>query len=193
MEGKASYSFAQGDMTGKIWVSGASYDASVATIAAVANTSTVVGGGFGNAVTNASSANVTVADIGATVSAAGFTATGYYYKGEGAGTTILGANGRNGSVQRDSDGGYAQLTYALPTKTKVGIAYGISNLDRGNGETAASVTNLVSENERITVGAYHPLTKHLNLVAEYNNIESKAHNNNSNESKTYSAGAILFF
>jgi len=193
MEGKASYSFAQGDMTGKIWVSGASYDASVATIAAVANTASSVGGGFGNAVTNASSANVTVADIGATVSAAGFTATGYYYKGEGAGTTILGANGRNGSVQRDSDGGYAQLTYALPTKTKVGIAYGISNLDRGNGETAATVTNLVSENERITVGAYHPLTKHLNLVAEYNNIESKAHNNNSNESKTYSAGAILFF
>ena len=196
MEGKASYSFAQGDMSGKIWVSGASYDASNATIAAVASsfpTSGGLSGTFGNAVTNASSANVTVADIGATVSAAGFTATGYYYKGEGAGTTILGANGRNGSVQRDSDGGYAQLTYALPSKTKVGIAYGISNLDRGNGETAATVTNLVSENERITVGAYHPLTKHLNLVAEYNNIESKAHNNNSNESKTYSAGAILFF
>ena len=27
----------------------------------------------------------------------------------------------------------------------------------------------------LTVGAYHPLTKHLNLVAEYSNVESEAH------------------
>jgi predicted porin len=194
-EGKASYSFAANDVTGKIWVSGATYDASTAsvtTVAGVAGDAAVTAVGY-VAASAASARTISVGDIGATLSAAGFTATGYYYQGKGAGTTLLGNLGWNGANKRDSDGGYVQLSYVLPTKTKIGVAYGISNLDRGNGETAGSVTNLVSENERITVGAYHPLTKHLNLVAEYNNIESKAHNNNSNESKTYSAGAILFF
>ncbi len=27
----------------------------------------------------------------------------------------------------------------------------------------------------LTIGAYHPLTKHLNLVAEYSNVEAEAH------------------
>jgi hypothetical protein len=137
-----------------------------------------------------SSRTVTVGDIGATLSANGFTATGYYYSGKGAGTTLLGANGWSGTNKRDSDGGYIQLSYTLPTKTKIGAAYGISNLDRANGEVAST---LVSENERYTVGAYHPLTKHLNLVAEFNNMKSKAQINNETESQTYSAGAILFF
>ena len=191
VEGKASYSFAQGDFTDKIWASGASYDALVASIAAVANTSTAVGGGFGNAAAAAQNYQVTVGDIGATVTAAGFTATGYYYTGKGAGTTLLGNLGYSSTYgRRDSDGGYVQLKYATPIKTTVGVAYGISNLDRANGEVA---TTLVKENERITVGLYHPLTKHLNLVAEYNSVSSKANNNNETESNTYSAGAILFF
>ena len=185
-EGKASYSFAQGDFSGKVWVSGATYDASIATVAASAATDYA----FAVDAVTASSRTVSVGDIGATLSTAGFTATGYYYQGKGAGTTLLGANGWNGVNKRDSDGGYVQLTYALPTKTKIGFAYGISNLDRAAGE---AVSTLVSENERYTVGAYHPLTKHLNLVAEYNNINSKAHNSNEAESQTYSAGAILFF
>jgi hypothetical protein len=45
----------------------------------------------------------------------------------------------------------------------------------------------------MTIGAYHPLTKHLNLVAEYNNVEARAHNGTKNESNTGSLGAILFF
>jgi hypothetical protein len=195
-EGKASYSFAANDVTGKVWVSGATYDASVASIAAVASSfpaSGALDGTFGNAATAASSRTVSVADIGANINVAGFGATGYYYKGEGAGTTLLGNNGWSGANKRDSDGGYVQLTYVLPTKTKLGVAYGVSNLDLASGETASSAGTLVSENERYTVGAYHPLTKHLNLVAEFNNMESKAHNNNKTESQTYSAGAILFF
>jgi predicted porin len=193
LEGKASYSFAQGDFTGKIWASGASYDASVA---AVALTAGVTGGTSTTAVgyvaaSSAQNYQVTAGDIGATVSAAGFTATGYYYTGKGAGTTLLGNLGFSSTYgRRDSDGGYVQLKYITPFKTTVGLAYGISNLDRANGEVA---TTLVKENERITVGLYHPLTKHLNLVAEYNNVNSKANNNNETESSTYSAGAILFF
>ena len=190
VEGKASYSFAQGDFTGKVWASGASYDASIASAAGCTQFVTA-GCTTTTAAVTAANYNVSVGDIGATVSAAGFTATGYYYQGSGAGTTVLGANGFSStSGKRDSDGGYVQLKYATPFKTTVGVAYGISNLDRANGEATSA---LVKENERWTVGAYHPLTKHLNLVAEYNNVQSKAHNSNENESTTYSAGAILFF
>ena len=94
--------------------------------------------------------------------------------------------------RRDSNGGYVQATYVLPTKTKVGVAYGVSNLDKASGEVDG---NLVDSNRRYTVGAYHPLTKHLNLVAEYNDIETEAHLNTIRDTKnrTVSLGAILFF
>jgi len=171
LEGKASYSFSANDVTGKVWVSGASYDVTY-------NTS---GGSY----------RANVGDIGANVNVAGFGLTGYYYSGEGAGTTLLGSNGAFSGAKRDSDGGYVQATYALPTKTKLGVAYGVSNLDRANA--ADNTANLVSENERYTVGLYHPLTKHLNLVAEYNDVEAKAHSGITNKARTGSLGAILFF
>ena len=78
----------------------------------------------------------------------------------------------------------------IPTGTKLGVAYGVNNLDEASGETG---TFLVEKNERWTVGAYHPLTKHLNLVAEYNRAESEAHNGNDADSDSLSLGAILFF
>ena len=84
-----------------------------------------------------------------------------------------------------------QATYVIPTGTKLGVAYGISNLDRAGAD--ATNETMLEENNRWTVGAYHPLTKHLNLVAEYNAIESKGHNDTNNESETISLGAILFF
>jgi predicted porin len=171
MEGKASYSFSANDVTGKVWVSGAHYDVTY------------------NATRNSYKASV--ADIGANVNVAGFGLTGYYYKGDGAGTTLFGAQGSTATGgKRDSDGGYVQATYILPTKTKIGLAYGISSLDAAGGETA---TTLVKDNERYTVGLYHPLTKHLNLVAEYNDVEAKSHNGIENKARSGSLGAILFF
>jgi len=169
LEAKASYAFAANDVTGKVWVSGASYDVSTAPT---------------------TSYTASAGDIGATVNAQGFGLTGYYYTGKGAGTTVFGSNGYSSTLgRRDSDGGYVQLTYVLPTKTKIGIAYGESNLDKA----AASDTAIVKTNERYTVGAYHPLTKHLNIVAEYNNLRSEGYTSNKAEQDTYSAGAILFF
>ena len=170
VEGKASYSFAANDVAGKVWTSGASYDRSTTTTA---------------------SHRVAVYDIGVNVNAAGFGVTGYLYNGKGAGTTVLGDNGfvAGSSQRRDSDGGYIQLTYVTPFKTKLGVAYGESNLD-----SASTADNtIVKSNERVTVGAYHPLTKHLNVVAEYNNVEAKGHNGGEAETRTLSAGAILFF
>ena len=203
-EGKASYAFDQGGFAGKVWVSGASYDVSTASIDAVNQVVGVLGSGTaatGNATAfvqgNAGSAAVpgysytaSMGDIGATINSNGFGLTGYYYGAKGAGTTFMGNLGADATGQkRDSDGGYVQLTYVLPIKTKLGFAYGISSLDMVSGDA----TSLVKDNERYTVGAYHPLTKHLNLVAEFNQVESKAHSGVKNESDTYSAGAILFF
>jgi len=173
LEGKASYSFSGESLAGKVWVSGASYDV---------NRANALGGG---------NYTVTAADIGANVNAGNFGLTGYYYTGEGVGTTFLGNLGTTATGgKRDSDGGYIQGTYVLPTKTKLGLAYGVSNLDR---ETAADITNFVSKNDRFTAGLYHPLTKHLNLVAEYNDIETRSHAGVRNESRHGSLGAILFF
>ena len=43
-----------------------------------------------------------------------------------------------------------------------------------------------------TVGAYHPLTKHVNLVAEYNN-EKQTTSGVTVKTDTVSLGGILFF
>jgi hypothetical protein len=156
-------------VSGKVWASGASYDVTYDTAGA--------------------SYTASVVDIGANLNAGGFGLTGYYYNGQGVGTTFLGSLGDFNGAKRDSDGGYIQATYVLPTKTKIGLAYGVSNLDKAN----ASDTAIVDKNERVTVGLYHPLTKHLNLVAEYNDQESRAHAGTKTEQRTGSLGAILFF
>jgi len=182
-EGKISYAFAANDITGKIWASGLGQRAGV-----VANDETMV----------------YVADIGANVNAGGFGLTGYYYGGRGIGTTgqmLDGYSAFNGN-QRDSDGGYVQATYALPTKTKLGVSWGISKLDLATGETnalsssssaGAAAGYLVKENEMWTTGLYHPLTKHLNLVAEYSHLKSINQANAENKTNVGSVGAILFF
>jgi hypothetical protein len=177
VEGKASYAFNQDNFSGKIWVSGVSNK--VKGTSAVGDT------------TGALEYTATAADIGANINAGNAGLTAYYYTGEGVGTTVLLGNGYDATRgKRDSDGGYLQATYVLPTKTKLGVAFGRSNLDLASGETNA---NLVKTNERITVGLYHPLTKHLNLVAEYNDIESKAQGGAKNSASSGSLGAILFF
>jgi len=176
IEAEASYSWT-GDVAGKVWVSGASYEV---TRIQAGTTAT------------AQDYDIEAVDIGASLSAGNFGLVGYYYDGEGLGTTLFGNLGvTSAGKERDSDGGYVQATYVIPTGTKLGVAYGVSNLDTASGETNAT---LVDENERWTVGAYHPLTKHLNLVAEYNSIESTGQtSSNKTENDTFSLGAILFF
>jgi predicted porin len=169
LEGKASYAITGDTLNGKIWVSGGSYK-----------------------MTYASTPEFTasVGDAGVNLNAGGFGLTAYYYKGDGVGTTVIGGNNHSAGAKRDSDGGYLQGTYTLPTKTKIGLAVATSKLDRAAGEASGL---LVKENKRYTAGAYHPLTKHLNLVAEYSRVESEAHNNVSNENNVASLGGILFF
>ena len=182
-EAKASYSWT-GDVAGKVWVSGASYDVTGANSAAGAN---------GDDVT------ISAYDIGATITTGNLGLTAYYYDGSGNGITAFGLSGLDVQSsntkfkKRDGDGGYVQATYVIPTGTKLGASYGVSNLDKASGETNADAGTLVEQQDRWTIGAYHPLTKHLNLVAEYSEVELEAHNGNKNDYDQFSVGAILFF
>ena len=189
-EAKASYSFAANDVTGKVWVSGIAQKV----------------GSFGAGITNADTIAY-AADIGANLNVSGFGLTGYYYSGEGLGTTGQGLDGYGRSAAtttnvsaRDMDGGYVQATYILPTKTKAGISWGVSRLDTADGETTGTaaatmgqVSTLLKSNEMLTVGLYHPLTKHLNLVAEFNHSKSENQVRAENKINNVSLGAILFF
>jgi predicted porin len=165
-EGKASYSWG-GDFAGKVWASGLSQKVKTLSTA-------------------------TAWDIGANVNAMGFGATAYYGEGKGTGTTVQFRDGfDNTGAKRDSKDWYVQGTYTLPTVgTKLGVSYGKSTLeDNGALDTLAGDYS----NEMITFGAYHPLTKHLNLVAEYSEVKGKVKTAASGKDKTVALGAILFF
>jgi len=186
-EGVVRYSFAANDVTGKIWAEAKSQKAYLRTGSTAYSSNYVATTTY----TAAGDENAWAAGIGANVNVAGFDLTGYYYNGEGAGTTgfLMDGFSANGK-KRDSDGGYVQAKYTLPTKTKVGISWGESNLDLASGE---SNNTLVKTNEMATIGLYHPLTKHLNLVAEYSRVKSENQVGAKNESDIANAGAILFF
>ena len=154
---------------GKIWTSGASYEVDCGT---------------------GCSYDATAVDLGINFNLGNLGLTAYAYTADGAGTTFFHQDAHNSGDERESDGGYVQATYVIPSGTKLGVSYGISNLDKAGGEADSA---LVEENNRLTVGAYHPLTKHLNLVAEFNKMESESHNGLKNEADSVSLGAILFF
>jgi predicted porin len=171
-EAQVSYSWT-GDFAGKVW-----------------------GGAFFQDVTGLTTSNIdedaNAFEVGVSTSIANINLVAYGYSGEGVGTTGMLVQGfdTTGSA-RDSDGGYVQATYVIPMGTKLGVSYGVSKLD----DNATDTGNLVKENNRITVGAYHPLTKHLNLVAEFSAVESESHLSTQGDAKQdiFSVGAILFF
>ena len=183
-EGKASYEWA-GDFGGKVWVSGISQKVKGLTNSTGTPPTP-------NTVTNTSD-RAESADIGATVNVAGFGLTGYYYGGSGIGQTVqLNGGFDNTGNARDSDGYYVQATYTIPTVgTKIGLSYGESNLD-GNGALDTGLGSNTLTDKMWTIGAYHPITKHLNLVAEYSDVKSELAAN-TGKAKTIALGAILFF
>jgi len=178
---KASYTWD----SGKIWTS--------------ATRQTVRGLAGGTTTRNTNDAFA--ADLGANINIGNFGFTAYGYAGEGIGQThqLLDGFAWDGT-RRESNGGYVQATYTLPTKTKLGMAYGESHLDRANTADVIGDT----KDSLYTVGLYHPLTKHLNLVAEYNQAEHEVNGsgtttnaatnrNGEAKAKSVSLGAILFF
>jgi hypothetical protein len=179
---KATYDFAANDVTGRVWVGGVTSKRN--------NTFTT-----GNpAVTTAGDQiDADAYEIGAKAAYQGAELVGYYYDGNnmdgGVGqfpgststaTTLAGA----AITDTKNSGGYVQATYKLPgVGTKLGASWGLNNIG-------------ASSREAYIVGAYHPLTKSVNLVAEYNNLETDtgaAGANATGKARTVSLGAILFF
>ena len=68
----------------------------------------------------------------------------------------------------------------------MGASWGESNSTNNTTHQDASVETWI-------VAAYHPLTKNLNLVAEYANATNKYTGKSDVDVKTTSLGAILFF
>ena len=170
-QGQGSYSWT-GDFAGKVWAG--FYHQEIQGMSAGGST------------------DASAFEAGVSTSIYNVNLVAYAYSGEGVGTTLLLRDGFDSTgKKRDSDGGYVQATYVIPTGTKLGVSYGISKLDDNAADAGAG---LVEENKMLTIGAYHPLTKHLNLVAEYSNVEATAHDTISDaESDIFSVGAILFF
>lgn len=177
-EGKVAYEWA-GDVSGKVWAGFIHQKHSEDTSALVINGYT--SRGF---------------ELGAKAAMGGFGLVGYYYDGRGlsggpgllSGLTFLAGN------KTDDKGGYVQGTYTIPgVGTKLGLSWGTTKVDP---DRAIVLNGSEFENKSWIVGAYHPLTKSLNLVAEYthNELDGIAFNPlTEGERKTISLGAIMFF
>ena len=172
-EGKVTYDFAANDVTGRVWLGGITQKTNSTNLSYTSE-------GF---------------DIGAKVAYQGFGLVGYYYDGEGLDSNPSLAQGLfngNGVASKDS-GGYVQATFVVPgVGTKLGASWGVSN-SKHDGSQDVGAFDI--ENQSWIVGAYHPLTKSLNLVAEYTSqeIKNKANGASKTENDTVSLGAILFF
>ncbi len=193
-EAKASYAW-EGDFAGKVWVSGITQKVEGLTNAtsATLNANGTTTAATANTITDTSD-RATAWDIGANVNVAGLGLTAYYGDGKGIGQTLQLVGGFDSTgKRRDSDQWYVQATYALPgVGTKLGVSYGESTLDGNSVDTFDEI-----EDSMWVVGAYHPLTKHLNLVAEYSeserDVDQAAGGSAKADAKTISLGAILFF
>jgi predicted porin len=164
-EGKVQYEWA-GDVAGKVWA-----------------------GYIHQKIEDTTGVNDYDADaweLGGKVSVAGFGLVANYQDGEGQGDALFGINGSDGAGDElDSTNWYVQGTYTLPTiGTKIGLSYGETEVETAGGDL---------ENESWIVGVYHPLTKSVNLVAEYTDIESEDAAGLEAEGRTIAVGAIMFF
>jgi len=184
-QGKATYDFTADAVTGRVWLGGTTQKLATWTASGV--------------------------EVGAKAAFAGASVVGYYYNGDGLSSVTTNAGsaygnnvlmgGLNGSLSganvpatvtglapttRTADkGGYVQVTATVPgIGTKVGASYGSSQANFGTTEAKTNTW---------IAGAYHPLTKSLNLVAEYANADNKYTGLTSQTVKTTSLGAILFF
>jgi len=192
-EGKVSYEWG-GDVSGKVWAGGVHQKVRTAQVTTVTGTPTTPV----TTITPDVEDNAHAWEIGGKVNVGGFGLVGYYYDGKGIGqNAIAGATELTGLIygngDRDVDGGYVQGTYTIPgVGTKIGLSWGESNVEkrRALGDTGDFTA------ESWMLGVYHPLTKSLNLVAEY--IDTDIENNGGNSTqdgdvRTVALGAILFF
>jgi len=168
-QGKVTYDFKNDDLSGRVWLSAISQRHDTDTGSATSYTSRGI-------------------DVGAKAAVGNLGLVGYYYDGKGLSGPQSGLSGLMflGGNKTDDKGGYVQATYVIPTGTKLGASWGQSVTENNH-------SNDEFKNRSWIVGAYHPITKSLNLVAEYTNQKLKYDNAEDGEKKTVSLGAILFF
>jgi predicted porin len=189
-------------LTGKVWFDVVTQDAKAPTNCTGTSTFCVP---VNNALGIPNQVHGTGVDGGVKLDFAGFEGVVYGYYGKGVGTTGLYLSAVSaGGQERESNGGYVQLTYKID-RLKVGVSYGISQLKLAGDEqvygvnpvtglsTGLPVSDLVSKNESGVLGVYYSLTKSLTLVAEGIDTESNAWNGNEAQEKDVAVGAILFF
>jgi predicted porin len=191
-QGKVTYDFAADQVTGRAWVGGttqklASWTASGAEVGAKASFAgaSVVGyyyngDGLSSVTTNSGSAygnNVLLGGLNGSLSGA----TG----GTAATISAFGTPGTGPTTRTKDSGGYVQGTFVIPgIGTKLGASW---------GESSAEFAGIEAKTETWIVAAFHPLTKSLNLVAEYANADNSYTRLTTQTVKTTSLGAILFF
>jgi predicted porin len=207
-EGKATFDFAANDVSGRIWLGGIHQKTQTAASAASLTYSSTSYSGAAQTnvyLYDAGSSSLTktseAVEVGAKASMGGFGLVGYYYDGKNIGTAAMitpsvstsGLTFNTASGDYDVSGGYVQGTFVIPNAgTKIGASWGTSKIKAPGSATL----NAEFENESWIVGAYHPLTKHLNLVAEYVDTEYTNIQNYSGyngKARTGSLGAIMFF
>ena len=133
----------------------------------------------------------TAYEVGAKLGIGDFEGVGYYYDGDGAGTTVIGnlASDTNGN-KRKSKGGYVQGTYKIQ-KVKLGLSYGESSLDLASGEVN---NDLIKKNSSGVASIYYSLTKSITLVGEYVNTKSERQAGGGDlKQDTVAVGGIIFF
>lgn len=190
-DGKVAYEWT-GDMAGKVWAGYLTQKADNGGLGDGTLTDPVTG----DPIPAHDEETARAWEIGGKISLAGFGLVGYYYDGKGLGVpAVASANLPLSGLlitasDLDVDGGYVQGTYTLPgIGTKLGLSWGKSNIDGESGQGDF-------ENESWIVGAYHPLTKSLNLVAEYTDTDYEdigLVSGADGGAKTIALGAILFF
>ena len=189
-EAKINYDYAMGDTSAKFWAGYIRQDLDF---------------------DNGNDAEADGFDIGFKWGYDSFDVVGYYYDGEGIGTTSFLLDGLDAiGNERDSDGWYIQGRYRLPTGTLLGASFGESSLDETDLDRAIRVAdsvlintagnnintpayNLIDTNESWILGLYHPVGEALNLVLEYTDTEAESHSGITNEDSTLAIGAIMFF
>ena len=135
-------------------------------------------------------------NIGAQVSAQGFSITGQYYDGEALDTLLFntGAAGGGfgcsdmGCTEADNDGFYVQAAYTFNGVTKIGGGYGESKQD---GNDMYGITDI--KGDLWTVGVYHDVNSWLKVVAEYGNYSNNALGLTQDDVDTFSIGGFLLW
>jgi len=187
-EAQVTYAFNTNGVAGKVWASALSQRVK----GLLGSTS----GSYGLWDDKLGSGRTNAWDMGINLNSGNLGFTAYYGAGRGIGQTFQFKDGFDPTgKRRDSDNYYVQATYVIPSGTKLGVSYGESSLD-GNYKNGPDTFKTFS-NKMWAVGAYHPITKNLNLVAEYSASQSKTSydkaDSDEGRAKTVSLGAILFF